>query len=90
MNPARSYRLIFNPTAWREIMRLPEETQNKIFDAAYQLESNPRPSGCKKMEGEEGLYRIRVGNFRIIYDIRDEQLVVTIVKVGDRKAVYRR
>ena len=71
-------------------MRLPEATQNKIFDAVYELEQNPRPSGCVKLEGEEGLYRIRVGNFRVIYDIQDARLVVTIVKVGDRKAVYRR
>ena len=58
----------------------------KAIDA---LAENPRPSGCKKMEGKEEQYRIRVGGFRIIYEIDDGVCIVDIIKFGDRKDVYR-
>ncbi len=57
------------------------------------LEENPRPHGVEKMESKEKLYRVYVGpgkNYRVIYQIRDEVLLVLVVKVGDRKEVYRR
>jgi mRNA interferase RelE/StbE len=57
------------------------------------LEDNPRPHGVEKMETKEKLYRVYVGpgkNYRVIYEIRDEILLVLVVKVGDRKEVYRR
>ena len=57
------------------------------------LEENPRPHGVEKMETKERLYRVYVGpgkNYRVIYQIRDEILLVIVVKVGDRKEVYRR
>jgi mRNA interferase RelE/StbE len=60
--------------------------QPKIDDLA----NDPRPPGVKKLSAEEELYRIRVGNYRIIYAIQDDILLVTVVKVGDRKEVYRR
>jgi mRNA interferase RelE/StbE len=49
--------------------------------------ANPRPHGCKKLKGREG-YRIRVGNYRIIYDIFDRELIVDVIAVGDRKDIY--
>lgn len=88
MNDIPPYRLEFDPRAWKEIMALPENVQNAIFDAAEKLESTPRPSGCKKLQGAGALYRIRVGNYRVIYEVRDKFLVVTVVRVGDRKNVY--
>ncbi len=57
------------------------------------LEENPRPHGVEKMETKEKLYRVYVGpgkNYRVVYQIRDEALLVLVVKVGDRKEVYRR
>jgi mRNA interferase RelE/StbE len=88
MNPIPPYRLQFDPRAWREIMALSEAVQHKIFDAAEELEINPRPSGCKKLRGMNGVYRIRVGDFRIVYEIRDAALVVTVVRAGNRKDIY--
>lgn len=88
MNPARAYRVIYGTSAWREIMALSEELQNKIFDKTYSLELDPRPSGCKKLKGNSGFYRVRVGNHRVIYDIQDAQLVVLVVQVIDRKVGY--
>jgi mRNA interferase RelE/StbE len=58
----------------------------KAIDA---LAENPRPSGCKKMKTQQEQYRIRVGEFRIIYDVDDGVRIIDIVKLGDRKEVYR-
>lgn len=88
MNEIPPYRLEFDPRAWKEIMALSDAVQNKIFDAAEGLENTPRPSGCKKLRGAGALYRIRVGDYRILYEVRDKLLVVTVVRVGDRKDIY--
>lgn len=88
MNEPQNYTLIFEPPAWRELMALPEEAQNRILDAAYRLESQPRLSGCKKLKGAGNKYRIRVGNYRLIYTIEDDVLVVLVVQVGKRDEVY--
>lgn len=53
------------------------------------LQYNPRPQGVKKLAGETQLYRIRKGNYRIVYTFQDKELVVLVVKIGDRKEVYR-
>jgi mRNA interferase RelE/StbE len=54
------------------------------------LSENPRPFGCEKLSGHQDRYRVRAGRYRIVYAIRDEELVVYVVKVGHRKDVYRR
>ena len=69
-------------------MKLGEPTQNKIFDKIYTLELDPRPSGCKKLKGEEHLYRVRIGDYRVLYDVLDDVLVVLVITIGDRKDVY--
>lgn len=69
-------------------MKLDDKTQDKISDKIDTLELEPRPSGCKKLKGEERLYRVRVGNFRVLYDIHDDVLVVLVVQVIDRKVGY--
>ena len=53
------------------------------------LQHDPRPSGVKKLGGEDDLYRIREGDYRIIYTVQDKELIVLVVKIGDRKEVYR-
>lgn len=85
-----SYKVEFDARAWREIMRLSEETQNAVFDAAEALESDPRPSGCKKLQSEQNLYRVRVGRYRIAYHVHDDVLTVLVVKVGHRSQIYRK
>jgi len=88
MNPPRTYQVIIETSAWREINDLSEAVQNKLFDKIYTLELDPRPSGCKKLKGKTGFYRIRIGDFRVVYDIQDDQLIVIIVEVFDRKEGY--
>jgi mRNA interferase RelE/StbE len=84
-----SYRVQFDTRAWDEIMSLSAKMQDRIFAATDKLETNPRPSGVKKMKDAE-LYRVRVGNFRVVYQVRDDVLLVVVVEVGDRKEVYRK
>jgi mRNA interferase RelE/StbE len=84
----KTYRIQISATAWRQLMRLDEKTQDKISAKIESLEQNPRPSGCKKLQGEERLYRVRIGNFRVVYDVFDDVLVVLVVAIGDRKDIY--
>jgi mRNA interferase RelE/StbE len=86
----KTYRVEIDLRAWREIMRLGEEIQNAVFDAIESLEVDPRPAGCKKLQGEEGTYRIRCGRYRIAYHVHDEVLTVLVVKVGHRSQIYRK
>lgn len=70
--------------------RLLAGTRGKAFgNSCRPLEVNPRPSGIKKLEGEKDLYRLRVGDFRVIYMIKDQTLLVLVLKIGHRKDVDR-
>ena len=60
----------------------------RIIERVEELASNPRPAGVKKLVSEDNLYRVRVGEYRAVYQIRDRELIVLIVKVGHRREVY--
>jgi mRNA interferase RelE/StbE len=64
--------------------------QVRIAAKIDSLAHDPRPRGVEKLSGEENLYRVRVGNYRIIYQLQDAQLIVLVVKVGHRRDVYRK
>jgi mRNA interferase RelE/StbE len=83
------YSIEFKPRASKFIEAQPKKIQHQLFAHIESLALNPRPVGCKLLYTEEKLYRIRSGNFRIIYQIRDKILLVVIVKVGDRKSIYQ-
>ena len=85
----RGYSVLISPAAWRAIMKLSEAMQRRVFTAIEALENEPRPSGVVKLEGESNTYRLRSGDYRIIYEIEDAALRVLVVKVGDRKEVYK-
>jgi mRNA interferase RelE/StbE len=61
----------------------------RLRDAIGALETNPRPPGCVKLQGADELYRVRVGDYRIIYEVQDSVLVVLVVQIGNRRDVYR-
>ncbi len=67
---------------------MPRSVSNQLQVVFEQLKQNPRPSGCLKMKGNSGHWRIRSGKYRIIYDIQDSRLIVLIVDVGHRKDIY--
>ncbi|MBZ0256654.1 type II toxin-antitoxin system RelE/ParE family toxin, partial [bacterium] len=83
-----AYQISIKPSAEKELDQLPPEIFNRAVAAILQLENVPRPSGCVKLRGME-LYRIRFGQYRILYSIDDENKIVEIVSVGHRRDVYR-
>ena len=83
-----SYRLVIRRSAGKEIEALPSRDRRRVVTKIQGLAANPRPAGCKKLSGEEK-YRLRQGDYRILYEIADRELIVTVVKVGNRRDVYR-
>ena len=71
-------------------VRLPAQVRGRIFDAMDELGEDPRPRGCVKLKGEDELWRIRVSDYRVVYSIEDEMLIVLVVRVAHRKEVYQR
>ena len=89
-NPSKSkpYEVRFKPSAGREWDRLPSEVKSRIQPAFGNLARNPRPSGVKKLQGRRDIYRIRVGDYRVVYEINDEERIVRIARIGHRSEVY--
>jgi len=83
------YSVQIAPAAERQLKKLLKPTQRQITKRLLALELNPRPNGIKKLEGEKDLYRLRVGDFRVIYIIKDKTLLVLVLKIDHRKDVYR-
>ncbi len=84
-----SYRIEIAPAAERQIRKLEPAVRKRLFQKIETLESNPRQSGVEKLTGSD-FYRLRVGDYRIIYEIEDRITRVLIVKVGNRKEIYKR
>jgi mRNA interferase RelE/StbE len=84
-----AYRVVLTPAAERQLGKLSSQAREMIAAALVALGRNPRPPGCSKLSGADDLWRIRVRQYRVIYQILDDQLIVVIVKIGDRKDVYR-
>ncbi len=82
------YRLEIKKSAIKEIERLPRKDMKAVLERIESLSDNPRPHDCKKLSAQEK-YRVRCGNYRILYSIEDDILIVFVVKVGHRKDVYR-
>ena len=82
------YKVEFTKGAVRQIKKLPVQDIPKIVAKAESLAENPRPFDCTKLTDKDNLWRVRVGNYRIIYQIKDEKLVVTVIRVGHRRDVY--
>ena len=76
--------------AQKQIEGLHPTVGRRIVSRLEKLAENPYPSGTKKLSGEEGLFRLRVGDWRIIYQVRESILLVLVVKVGHRRDVYRK
>ena len=82
------YEIFFRESVWKELKKVPRADLKKILSRIEQLGNDPRPVGCEKLTGQD-LYRIRQGNYRVVYSIQDNKLTVWVVKVGHRKEVYR-
>jgi mRNA interferase RelE/StbE len=84
-----SYRVEFVSSARREFLALPRALRIRIGARIDRLADNPRPPGARKLTGEENLWRIRIGQYRVIYAIEDVPKIVAIVRVAHRRESYR-
>lgn len=84
----KRYTVVVTEKIRKIILNFPSPVFTKIENSLLHLEENPRPHGCKKFKGRRG-YRIRVGDYRIIYEIEDNILRVIVIDLGHRKNVYR-
>ena len=83
-----SYTVELLPSAQRELATLPKDVRRRIANRIDALRENPRPPGAKQLQGEDRLYRLRVGDYRVIYSIEGRRLVILVVRVGHRRDVY--
>ena len=83
-----NYKLVFKKSVSKDLRPIPNKDVARLLQRIKQLQENPRPAGSEKLSGQER-YRIRQGVYRIIYEVADELVVITVVKVGHRKHVYK-
>ena len=83
------YTVLLRPSAERDRRNLPPEIRRRITDALLSLETDPRPPGAAKLTGRSNRWRIRVGDYRLIYVIDDAPLQVLVVRIAHRREVYR-
>jgi len=84
-----NYRLEIKRSAAKELEALPAKDRARVAARIQALAEDPRPAGAEKLSGQER-YRVRQGDYRILYEIHDEVLVVIVVKIGNRRDVYRK
>jgi mRNA interferase RelE/StbE len=85
----REYKVLFKPSADRALRKLPKDVQRRIVGEIALLARNPRPPGVVKLAGDENLWRIRIGDYRVVYEIHNDRLVIVVLRVAHRKDVYR-
>ena len=83
-----SYSVRIKRSAAKELEAVPPKDRKRIAKRIEGLAADPRPPGCEKLSGEEK-YRLRQGDYRILYEIVDQELIITVVKIGNRRDVYR-
>lgn len=83
------YRIEFTPAAVRQLRKLDPQTRRRIQGAVELLATQPRPPGAKKLVGGDGEWRVRTGDYRIVYEVRDNVLLVLVIAIGHRSSIYR-
>ncbi len=83
------FKIFFKKSVEKDFKGIPKNYLVKILEKIERLKENPRPEGSEKLTGKE-LYRIRQGIYRVVYSIQDTELTIWVVKVGHRKAIYRK
>ncbi len=82
------YKLFFKKSVQKDLSAIPKRDLKQILSRIKALAKNPRPAGCEKLTGRKR-YRLRQGRYRILYSIQDDELTVWVVKIGQRKDIYR-
>jgi mRNA interferase RelE/StbE len=84
------YSITIKRNALKSLGGIPDEYAEKITHAINNLSEDARPNGCKKLQSSGDFYRIKVGKYRVIYEINDGELLILVVEIGHRKEVYKR
>ncbi|MCB0495419.1 MAG: type II toxin-antitoxin system RelE/ParE family toxin [Cyclobacteriaceae bacterium] len=84
----KQYKVVVSKSAAKELSKLPKTANNKIIKSIIGLADNPRPGGAIKLKGRSENWRIRIGNYRVVYAIDDEIHIVDVRRVGHRKDIY--
>jgi mRNA interferase RelE/StbE len=84
-----AYAIQFKPAALRQLEKLPRSIRNRIANKIETLADDPFPAGCKKLSGLPDTWRVRVGDYRVIYQLHHGTLLVLVLTVGHRREVYR-
>ncbi|MEO5328849.1 MAG: type II toxin-antitoxin system RelE/ParE family toxin [Magnetococcus sp. THC-1_WYH] len=84
-----SYRVSIPGRVQKQIDKLPRNIWLRVRPVIDQLENNPRPHGAKKLSGLPDIWRIRVGDYRLLYTIEDDRLIVLVIRIGHRREIYR-
>lgn len=84
-----AYRILFAPAALRQFRKFPVSIQKRLTPHIDALADKPRPSGVVKLSGASDIYRVRVGDYRIVYEIQDVGLVILVLKIANRRDVYK-
>lgn len=84
-----AYKIVYKTSAERSFSKLPKDVQKRLFLAIQRLAIDPRPPGVKKLQSAFDLYRIRVGDYRVVYTIQDGELKILVVTIGHRRDVYQ-
>ncbi len=82
------YRIEFKQSAKKELAQLPQPIAEKVAERIKALAENPRPDGCRKLTGSARSYRIRINDYRVVYSIADQRLIIQVIKIGRRKDIY--
>lgn len=85
-----NYKIEISSTAEKALKKIPKKDLIKVIEAIQILSINPFPPGSRKLSGEDGVYRVRQGNYRIIYEVVDGKLIILVLKIGHRKDIYRK
>ncbi|BAZ36795.1 addiction module antitoxin (plasmid) [Calothrix sp. NIES-4101] len=84
-----TYEVKFSKGAKKQLRKLPLDVQERIQTKINSLAIEPRPSGVKKLQGDDNSYRIRVSDYRVVYEIEDDMLLITVIRVAHRSQVYK-
>lgn len=83
-----TYRVEFTTAAAREVRKLDPPLRRRVLAGIAELERDPRPHGVRKLAGHDNAWRVRIGDYRVLYEVSDAQIVVTVVRVAHRRDVY--
>ena len=83
------YQVVLSNAATKQLRKLPIQIAQRIQAQLFELENDPRPTGCKKLVGVEA-WRIRIGDYRVIYEIHDNVLIISVIEIGHRKEIYKK